>query len=248
MNSLDGNLKAVSGYANGLLPGIISFVRALKVWNNSEAANTERILLNIVKTLSLLQNTVFDSHIQLILKWWFPQALEVFATIRASGSEVNCTTITNNFCINSVKAIYLLTGEYLVLESNISTENEDLGKQVDNIEKAVHNNTKNVRELLANTLASFKSQSESTHSGLSFSEDTSRQKSIKMMKRESSANLSCTSTGDHSERTEPTEHTEHEEHEHIDSFITHEETFSVSILLKNNVFLYFLLKFNIIIF
>lgn len=182
INSLSESLDPVSGYANKLLGQMIPFVRLVKKWDTKESLEKgEKLLLQILEIYSELQCEIFDVHIQKIFKWWIPQAAEILALIQTSFSKEMTKSVENVFCLNSVKALFLLTGEYLIFESDAWPKNSDDGNrdaQFNAIKEKCNLHTDSLRKLL---LISFKSNSKVNNESSQF-DDTSYNNSRNVMR------------------------------------------------------------------
>ena len=210
-SSLNSTLDPVSTYAKSLAPLVIPFVVSLKNWGKTKEDDLENKLLDITVKFAKLQDTVFDKHIQLIFKWWFPQAAEVLTILHSTNDiEIDLSLVINSFCKNSTKAIYLLVGEYLMFsaDAKLLDVNYDLSAHINLIENEVEEHTTTVRELLSSTFKQDKFRTLDSSGFSQFSEEVNKvNKTIVRvnsdhisLKRESSYTWSHTSTGDQSPR------------------------------------------------
>lgn len=89
----------------------------------------------------------------MIFKWWLPQIIEILAIIQANHDRYDLTILIQLFRHSSINAIFLLCGEYLVVEESFSipsssTNNDDLKIQSDKIKIQCKDYTKSLREIL----------------------------------------------------------------------------------------------------
>ena len=228
LGSLSETLDPVSGYANKLLAQMIPFARLMKQWESAaDIERAETLLLDILATYSKLQEDIFDVHVQKIFKWWIPQAAEVLSLFKGNLSKDLTSTVEKRFCANSVKAFFLLTGEYLIFESDAWPQNLDdknREEQVKNIQEKCREHTETLRKLLTSSFRYQKNNGTSDGSiSINASEDHRSNKQVARMnsvdlKRTSSYTWSQTSTGDQSPR------------DNSESFLA-EESLAVSFLL-----------------
>jgi hypothetical protein len=113
------SMTVVSGYASMLFPLMVRFVGSI---HSSSASERQERLSNVLELYRILQEDVEDTDVRLIFKWWLPQAVETLAILAsAKATEFDVTKAV--FEETSAHAIYLLFGEYLVLEQSLPSTN-----------------------------------------------------------------------------------------------------------------------------
>ena len=187
-------LKTVSGYAVKLLPSMFAFIEYLSLSRGSDGSAREEKLFQILQVYDSLQDEVHDSDVQIIFKWWLPQAAEVLAILRFART-LEADSILRSFINNSSKALYLLFGEYLVLESEPSDSRPTLEEQESVLREQCKEHTQTTRGLIK---SAFQNQSK-------YNDGRSRpviraDSADSHLRRTSSYTWSHTSTGDGSPR------------------------------------------------
>lgn len=214
---------------------MIPFVKKIKQWETKTKESIEeleKLLLEIIEIYSNLQENIFDIHVQKIFKWWIPQAAEILALFQGCLSKNFTKSTEILFCKNSIKVLFLLTGEYLIFEPFFTFTSDNVSHGVDddnnnqknqienltsdeivkNIQVKTQSHTEFVRKLL---LTSFKYQNTKNRSDESISHFSDEQSNRNLSKQKTTSGLSLqdlirttsstwshTSTGDHSPRTE----------------------------------------------
>ena len=156
----------------------------------------------------ILQEDVEDTDVRLIFKWWLPQAVETLAILAsAKATEFDVTKAV--FEETSAHAIYLLFGEYLVLEQSLpSTNSKPIQEEGVQLGQQYKEHTALIRSLVNNT---YHAQAQTKTAGatdtysnseLDRSKVITRDDSDVALKRTHSNTWSHTSTGDQSPREE----------------------------------------------